>query len=128
VIGERGGATILVVAWVVIVATVGVGTASVGALISAREQARAGAEAAALAAAVSTYPAAGTDPPAAEAVEYAARNGSWVVSCKCPVDPSPRARTVTVVTAIDVEVPIFGEITVTAAARSEFDPGLWLGL
>jgi hypothetical protein len=34
---------------------------------------------------------------------------------------------VTVTTSIEVEVPIFGEVTVSAAARSEFDPDLWLG-
>ncbi len=38
-----------------------------------------------------------------------------------------RARTVIVTTAIDVEVPIFGGVTVGAAARAEFDPVLWLG-
>jgi hypothetical protein len=35
---------------------------------------------------------------------------------------------VEVVTAIRVDVPIFGEVTVRAASRAEFDPMRWLGL
>jgi hypothetical protein len=36
-------------------------------------------------------------------------------------------RTVEVVAAIDVDIPIFGPITVRSAARAEFDPLRWLG-
>ena len=126
--GDRGGASVLVVGWVAVVVTIGVATASLGALIAAREQANTAAQAAALAAAVSTYPPAGTGAaPRALAVEFAERNASRLVSCRCPVDPTLRARVVVVTTALDVEVPIFGEVTVSAAARSEFDPALWLG-
>ncbi len=127
-IGDRGGASILVIGWVAVVAMIGVATASVGALIAAREQAYTAAEAAALAAAVATFPQAGsTAVPFAQAAEYAGRNGSRVVACHCPIDATLSPRTVVVTAAIDVEVPIFGEVTIEAAARSEFDPALWLG-
>ncbi len=126
-IGDRGGASILVVGWVLVVATIGVATASVGALVSAREQAYTAAEAAALAAAVATYPPAGSGAPSTKAAEYAGRNGSRIVSCRCPVDSTLVARTVVVTTALEVDIPLFGEVTVGAAARAEFDPALWLG-
>jgi hypothetical protein len=119
--------TILVIGWVAVIAVVGVAATSVGLLLSAREQAHTAAEAAALASAVATYPPAGPGSPIALAVEYARRNGTRLVSCRCPVDGSGRPRTVTVTTALDVYVPVFGQVTVRASARSEFDPGLWLG-
>lgn len=119
--------TILVIGWVAVIATVGVAATSVGSLLATREQAHTAAEAAALAAAVATYPPAGPGSPVVLAAEYAARNGSRLVSCRCQVDHSIRPRTVTVVTAREVDVPIFGLVSVQASARSEFDPGLWLG-
>lgn len=121
--------TIFVIGWVAVVAVIGVAATSVGALVAAREEAHTAADAAALAAAVATYPpaAAGSGSPAALATEYAARNGSMLISCRCQVDLSMRPRTVTVTTAREVDVPIFGPIVVRASARSEFDPRLWLG-
>ncbi len=119
--------TILVIGWVAVISMVGVAATSVGALIAAREEAYTAAEAGALAAAVATYPAAGSGSPAALAAEYATRNGSRLVSCRCPVDLSMRPRTVAVMTVREVEVLVFGRISVRAAARAEFDPGLWLG-
>jgi hypothetical protein len=119
--------TILVVGWVAVIAMVGVAATSVGSLLTAREEANTAAEAAALAAAVATYPPAGPGSPLALASEYAARNGSQLTSCRCEVDLSIRPRIVTVTATREVDVPIFGRITVRASARSEFDPGLWLG-
>lgn len=119
--------TILVIGWVAVISMIGVAATSVGALITAREEAYTAAEAGALAAAVATYPPAGPGSPVALAAEYAARNGSRLVSCRCQVDLSMRPRTVTVTAVREVDVPIFGRIRVRAAARSEFDPGLWLG-
>ena len=115
------------IAWIAILGTIGVATASLGALLAAREQAYTAAEAAALASAVATYPPTGGGSPRSLAVEFANRNGSQVVGCRCPIDASFRSRTVTVITALDVEVPVFGKVTVRAAASSEFDPSLWLG-
>lgn len=119
--------TVLVIGWVAVIAMVGVAATSVGSLLTAREQAYTAAEAAALAAAVATYPPAGSGWAVAVAVEYAARNGSRLVNCRCQVDLSIRPRTVTVTTAREVEVPVFGLVTVHARASSEFDPVLWLG-
>jgi hypothetical protein len=119
--------TVLVIGWVAVIAVVGVAAASVGSLLAAREQAYTAAEAAALASAVATYPPAGTGSPMEVAAEYARRNGARLAACRCPIDLSIRPRTVTVTTALVVEVPIFGLVTVRASARSEFDPGLWLG-
>ena len=124
---DRGGLTIFVIGWVAVIAVIGVAATSVGSLLAAREQAYTAADAAALAAAVATYPPAGPGSPVALAAEYAARNESRLVSCRCHIDLSIRRRTVTVTTVRDVQVPIFGLVTVRASARSEFDPGLWLG-
>lgn len=119
--------TILVIGWVAVIAVIGVAATSVGSLLVAREEAYTAAESAALAAAVATYPPAGPGSPVALAAQYAARNRSQLISCQCRVDLSLRPRTVTVTTLRKVEVPIFGVVEVRASARSEFDPGLWLG-
>jgi secretion/DNA translocation related TadE-like protein len=119
--------TILVIGWVAVIAVVGVAATSVGSMLAAREEANTAAEAAALAAAVGTYPPTGSGSPIELAAEYAARNGSRLLSCRCPVDLSLRPRTVTVTVARDIEIPVFGMVTVRASARSEFDPSLWLG-
>ena len=120
--------TILVIGWVAVIAVIGVAATSVGSLLAAREQAYTAADAAALAAAVATYPPAGSgSSPVTLAAEYAARNGSRLIWCRCPVDSSLRPRTITVTTAREIDVPVFGPVMVRASSRSEFDPGLWLG-
>jgi hypothetical protein len=50
------------------------------------------------------------------------------VTCRCPRDNSLDARTVEVEAAIEVRVPIFGDVTVRSVSRAEFDPMRWLGL
>lgn len=125
--GDRGSATIgilMVVAWVA-VALIGVGAVAV--LYGARVEAANAADAAALAAAVATYPPAGGGDPEGEARRLAGENGASLVGCDCPVDGGLRARVVTVMVATEVSVPFFGELTVRAGARAEFDPLLWLG-
>ena len=124
---DRGGLTILVVGWVAVIVMIGVAATSVGMLLAAREVANTAAESAALAAAVATYPPASPGSPLALAVEFAARNGSRLIMCRCQVDLSMQPRTVTVTAVRDLDVPIFGRVTVRASARSEFDPGRWLG-
>jgi hypothetical protein len=119
--------TILVIGWVAVIAVIGVAATSVGSLLGAREMAYTAADAAALAAAVATYPPAAPGSPVALAAEYASRNGSRLITCQCQVDLSIRPRMVTVITAVQVDVPILGAVTVRGAARSEFDPGRWLG-
>jgi len=124
---DAGSATLPVLAAVALVAAVSVGAGSVGVLLSAREQAIAAAEAAALAAAVATYPPTGAGSPVAVAADLAKRNYATLVSCRCPVDGGLRARTVTVITAVTVDVPLFDRLTVRGGARAEFDPRSFLG-
>lgn len=124
---ETGGASLLVM---MIAALVGVAMIAVGSLATlygARLHASTAADAAALAAAVGTYPPAGAGPPITEARRYALANGAILVDCTCDPDTSMLPRTVTVLVEMKVPVPIFGVIPIRAGARAEFDPVLWLG-
>lgn len=124
---DRGSATIVVtlVAAMVLTATVGLGSLTV--LYGVRSEANTAADAAALAAAVATYPPAGAGDPRAEAARYAGANGAVVVSCDCTVDPRLEVRSVTVIVEKAVTVPFFGTLGVRAGATGEFDPVAWLG-
>jgi hypothetical protein len=124
---DTGAGTVLMLGICGLVATIGVGTAALGVLFDAREQAATAAEAAALAAAVATYPDAAGGPPDRLAAELAERNGARLVSCWCDVDTSLRSRVVAVTVALTTEVPLFGEVAVGKTARAEFEPRLWLG-
>lgn len=124
---DDGAMAIAMTALIAIVATLTTAIAAIGVLYAARAQATNAADAGALAAAVATYPPAAQTSPLAAARAAAGENGAVVVSCRCPVDAGMRARVVEVRTAIAVEVPIFGAITVRSASRAEFDPRLWLG-
>lgn len=110
-----------------IVALLGVAVAAVAMLYAARAQATNAADAAALAAAVATYPPASSTDPVQAARQAAQLNDALLVSCRCPSDPSLDARTVEVVAAIELDVPIFDVITVRSVSRAEFDPLRWLG-
>lgn len=114
---------------IALLAAVTVATAGLGVVYAAREQAVAGADAAALAAAVATFPFAGQiGSPAEAARAAAAANGAALMSCQCPIEEKMVARTVSVIAAVRVKVPIFGEMMVRARSRAEFDPGRWLGV
>lgn len=116
--------------WLLLVgvtAVVAVATAGLGLAYSARAQAQVASDAAALAAAVATYPPAADGEPLHRARSAAAANGAVLASCRCPVDSSMRARIVTVVTYVSVETPFFGNLKLHAGSRAEFDPRLWLG-
>ena len=104
-----------------------VATAALAMAVAARTQATNAADAAALAAAVSTYPAAASTAPGEAATRMATAHGGRLIACACGIDRSLRARTVEVVVAIDVTVPIFGELETRGTARAEFDPLRWLG-
>lgn len=119
--------TVLISAVMALLAVMTVATAGLGVVYAARAQAQNAADASALAAAVATYPDAADRSPRASARMAAAANEARLVSCRCPVDPSVEARVARVVTEVAVEVPVFGELEVRAAARAEFDPLLWLG-
>lgn len=125
--GDRGSAAVLMVAMAGVVAVVGMGSASVGLLLSVREVAATAAEAASLAAAVATYPPASSGAPVVVASEMAEQNGAQLESCRCAMDSSLRVRRVTVVTAAITEVPLFGTVVIKGSATAEFDPAAWAG-
>lgn len=125
---ERGSAAILVLGVACLVMVLMIGVADVGLILSARLQAAAAADAAALAAAPVTFRpfgAAGT--PVAEADRLAAANGSVLISCRCRIDRSWRSRVVEVDVQRRVRLVGIGSVTVTASSRAEFDPARLLG-
>ena len=124
---ERGSSTILLAGLVGLVVAVSVAVVGLGLAYSARAQAQTASDAAALAAAVRTYPPAATGSPLEGARRIALANGARVVSCSCPVDMTVRPRVVTVVTVVDIDTPVFGLLQVEATSRAEFDPRRWLG-
>lgn len=124
---ERGSATVVMLAVTGLLAATLTGATSVGLLLAGRETAASAAEAAALVAAVGTYPGTGRGSPVGEATRMAQANGARLESCSCPVDLSLRPRVVTVRTSVMVRVPLFGGLRVWGAARAEFDPLRWLG-
>ncbi|MCI0424831.1 MAG: hypothetical protein L0Z49_00195 [Actinobacteria bacterium] len=101
--------------------------ASLGLLYAARAQAVTGSDAAALAAAVATYPGTGRGSPRVEAAMAASRNGARLVACVCPTDSGLGPRVSQVTVTVRVDVPVFGVVTVRATSRAEFDPRAWLG-
>ncbi len=124
---DRGAATILILALCGLIAFIGIATTSIGGLLAAREQAMTAAEAAALGAAVATYPPAADGSPVEVAARLAAANGGRLVSCRCVVDAGFDSRVVAVTVVLVVRVPLFGAVEVGKTARAEFDPRAWLG-
>lgn len=125
--GDKGSATIVGLFLVAAFAIGTIGLGSVATLYGARINASTAADAAALAAAVATYPPTGALDPVVEARRYARLNASVLKSCDCAIDRSLLTRTVTVVVEMKVKVPFFGVIPVRAGARAEFEPRAWLG-
>jgi len=124
---ERGGAAIALAGVAGVLATILVAVASLSTLYAARSQATVAADAAALAAASASFEGTGQGSPLAAARSVAQLNGARMLLCRCASDQSMRQRTVEVVVAIDVAVPLFGAHSVKATARAEFDPRVWLG-
>ncbi|CAN5853779.1 hypothetical protein BH23ACT4_BH23ACT4_14810 [soil metagenome] len=124
---DRGSATLVAALVVAIVLTAMVGLGSLTVLYGVRAEANNAADAAALAAAVATYPPAGAGDPRAEAARYAGANGAVLVSCDCTVDSQLEVRKATVIVEKEVTVPFFGTLKVRAGATGEFDPVAWLG-
>ncbi len=125
---ERGSASIAIASAFAICLAATLAVSSLGLVWSAAVAAANGADAAALAAAVATFPpAADAASPSSIASELAELNRTRLVSCVCPIDTSLRVRVAVVVVAVDVDVPFFGELSVERTARAEFDPQLWLG-
>jgi hypothetical protein len=124
---DRGSATIVGLFLVAVAAIGMLGLGSVASLYAARNHANAAADAAALAAAVATYPPAGAESPMVEARRYARLNATTLHSCQCPVDNSMSVRTVIVIVELRAKVPFFGVLPIRAGASAEFDPIAWLG-
>jgi len=121
--GERGSATVLLLAVAGLVLVLAVGVADAGIAFSARLQAAAAADAAALAAAPVTFrPFGATGSPVAEARRLARANGVVLANCSCTVDRTWRSRVVEVVVERRVELLGLGAITVRASSRAEFAP------
>lgn len=125
--GDRGSATVLAALLVAMSMAALVGLGSLAVLYGVRAEANNAADAAALAAAVATYPPAGAGDPRVEASRYAGVNGAVLVSCDCRVDSGLDVRTATVIVERKVTVPFFGTLGVRAGATGEFDPIVWLG-
>lgn len=116
---ERGSATVVALAVVSILVLVSAGLAAVGRVVAVHVQATTAADGSALAAAPLTFL---PGSPRAEAADYASRNGAQLVACACPIDSSLRRRVVTVEVRKEVDLPMFGAVTVRARAAAEFDP------
>jgi len=119
--------TVAMIAVVATVAILTVAVAAIGAAYGAKTSAETAADAAALAAAVGTYPPAARQGPVVAARHLATSNGALLKGCVCPIDNSLRARVVEVIVTVPVTLPIFGERSIEARARAEFDPAKWLG-
>ena len=124
---DSGSAAVLGLALIGFVLLLAAALGAVGALLRARVEVLAAADAAALAAAPVTFRpfgAAGT--PAQEAARFAVDNGTRLVRCVCPVDPSWGPREVEVEVEKQVRLWPAGLIAVRATSRAEFTPGALL--
>ena len=123
---DHGSMAVAMSSAVALIAIASVAVAGLGALYSARVQAQNAADAAALAAAVATYPPASSVSPERAAGIVAGENEARVLACACPRSASLSSRVVEVVVGVQAKVPVFGEWLVRAASRAEFDPMRWL--
>lgn len=120
---QRGNVGPVMVVLVMFAVAAAAAVADAGLYLAAGVQAATAADAAALAAAPLTFREYGsTSGPVFEAARLAASNGTSLVSCSCPVDPSWRSRTVTVVVEKSIRTGLFGERAIRAVGRAEFDP------
>lgn len=122
-IRERGSATILALALVLLVLATGLAVLAAVQLVTARVRAVAAADAAALAAAPATFPALSNDStPDQLAAELAEANGARLLRCLCPVVESFDPRDVEVEVEIVTRIPVVGEVEVRAVSRAEYVP------
>jgi secretion/DNA translocation related TadE-like protein len=113
--GERGSVTVVVVALLGVVTVAGMGVADAAAAVAAAARAQDAADAAALAAAQEMAVPMGR-PPGEVAAEYAARNGSSIVSCKC--DPATLEAVVTARVSVGRLLLFRDDRVVDASARA----------
>jgi hypothetical protein len=92
-------------------------------IVVGRARAVTAADAAALAAAVHTFPPSGEGiTPSQAALRLAGSNGAQLTLCRCRVDNSQQSRTVEVRVMTRVQVVLIGPVMVTAASRAEYVP------
>jgi hypothetical protein len=104
-----------------------VGLSAIGTWMRAGIEADAAADAAALAAAPVTFlPFGAKGTPAEEAARFAAANGTRLVWCVCPPNPSWEPRTIEVEVEKEVEVWPLGTFIVKGHGRAEFVPSMLL--
>lgn len=120
---ERGAGSVLTVAAIALVVLVGLAVLAAAQVITGRARAIAAADAAALAAAPTTFPplARGRS-PIAEALRVAEANGARLVSCRCFQVANFEPRQVEVTVAFPVDLPMLGRRWVEAASAAEFVP------
>lgn len=126
--GQRGSAGVLLLAVGGLALLLVSGVGVVGALLVARTEAVAAADAAALAAAPVTFRPFGAEgSPRQEAARFAALNDARLVQCACSHDPSWAARTVEVTVERQVDLGPLGRVRVRGSSRAEFTPALLIG-
>ncbi|MGH8924967.1 MAG: Rv3654c family TadE-like protein [Acidimicrobiia bacterium] len=120
---ERGSATILALALVLVVIATCLALLAAVQLVTARARAITAADAAALAAAPATFPAlADSATPIEVAAELAAANGARLLECRCSVVETFEPRQVEVEVVVATRIAIVGEVEVRAASRAEYVP------
>lgn len=118
---ERGSAAVAAVTLGSFALAVGIGVVVAAGLVGARFRAETAADAAALAAVAAGFEPGGD--PVAEAARFASLNGASLSACTCPVDLRPRRRVAAVEAVVAVDVPLVGEVAVSAVGLAELLPG-----
>ncbi len=115
---DRGSVSIVLAAGILVVLVLTMGVADLGSVLAARARARSGADAAALAVAQELAFPTGRD-PAEVAADYAARNGTELISCGCA--DGTFDVTVEVRTSVGALTLFPGSLEVTQRARAVVD-------
>lgn len=120
---ERGGGTVLAVAVMAVVIVTSLALVAATQIVVGRARAVTAADAAALAAAVHTYPPSGEGiTPSQAAIRMARSNGARLTLCSCRIDSSYQSRGVEVRVETRVDVVLIGPVMVSAASRAEYVP------
>lgn len=119
---ERGSATVLALALMLVIVAVGLAVVAATQIVAARTKAVLAADAAALAAAPMTFPPLAEQSPLAAASELAEANGAVIVGCRCAVVDTFDPRTVEVEVRLATRVVLLGDVVVSATSRAEFIP------
>jgi secretion/DNA translocation related TadE-like protein len=121
-VGERGSATVLALALVLVIIGVGLAVVAATQLVTARTRAVLAADAAALAAAPMTFPPIADQTPEQAAGEFAGANGARLLRCVCPIIDSFDPRAVEVEVRLPTRVVVVGQVELGAVGRAEFIP------